>query len=65
MIIDRKTVGTWKKERIDHWVTPYELHNDLLRRYQWFREKIVLIGYSFIFLHFLILYSYLEILILA
>ena len=29
MIMDRKTAGTWKKKRIDHWVTPYELHNDL------------------------------------
>jgi hypothetical protein len=29
MIMDRKTAGTWKKERINHWVTLYELYNDL------------------------------------
>jgi len=34
---------------------------------QWFGEKIVLIGYSFIFFYsaFLIVYSFLEILILS
>jgi hypothetical protein len=32
MIMDRKTAGTWKKERKDRpevWITLYELHNDI------------------------------------